>query len=62
MFFFDVIKKIKREIIRIILIMPDGSCIDRNATNIESGKIKKNIFFLEITPRRNIIIEIILNI
>ena len=62
MFFFDVIKKIKRKIIRIILIMPDGSCIDRNATNIENGKIKKNIFFLEITPRRNIIIEIMLNI
>ena len=62
MFFFDVIKKIKRKIIRIILIMPDGSCIDRNATNIENGKIKKNIFFLEITPRRNIIIEIILNV
>ena len=42
--------------------MPDGSCIDKKATNIENGKIKKNIFFLEITPRRNIIIEIMLNI
>ena len=35
-----------KDIIKITLIIPDGSCIDKKATNIENGKIKKNVFFI----------------